>query len=195
MTQLLWNYRVAILAATAGTLVAGLLIPTLSRLLAAGIQSYEQRHSFPRVIIRSASVRGLWRMRQQWTQPRLTKAIESRRSPFPKRFLLASILVMAIYTVAHFAALYASALVPEGARTATSLSPLLTGTGVFLMTFFIDPIAALVSDEALRGQRPQRDVTYIIIWQVGARLMGTLLAQTLLVPAGLLLAMVTRWLI
>ncbi len=194
-SRLLVSYRVALLAATAGTLVAGLLVPTLSRVLTVAIAAYEQRQSLPRVVVRGASVRGMWRVRQELTQPRLAGVIEARRSPFPKRFLIISVLVMAVYTVSNFAALYASALVPEGVRTATSLSPVLTGGGVVLMTFFIEPVAALINDEALRGERPLRDATYIVIWQVGARLAGTILAQALLVPAALLLAQITRWLI
>jgi hypothetical protein len=97
--------------------------------------------------------------------------------------------------VSNFAALYASALVPEGARTAASLSPLVTGLGMILAIFLIDPVSALVTDEALRGQRPLEDATYITVWQVGARLVGTLLAQAILWPAGWALAEITRWLV
>ena len=54
--DLLTNFRVLLLAATAGTVVAGLLLPTLSRLLERGVLSYEQRRSLPRVIVRGAGV-------------------------------------------------------------------------------------------------------------------------------------------
>jgi hypothetical protein len=67
--------------------------------------------------------------------------------------------------------------------------------GVILTILVIDPIAALVVDEALRGQRPLRDATHITVWQVGARLTGTLLAQFLLWPAGWALASLTQWLV
>jgi len=192
---LLSNYRVMLLAAAAGTLIAGLLIPSLSRMLATGIATYEKRRSLPRVIVRGASVRGLWRARQELKRPRLSAVRESRRSPFPKRFLTFSILITAVFTVSNFAALYASALAPEGARTAASLAPVFTGAAVFVNIFVVGPIAALVTDEALRGERPVQDVTYITIWQVGARLVGTLLAQALLWPMGWALASMTRWLV
>jgi hypothetical protein len=190
-----WDFHVLLLAAAVGTLVAGLFIPTLSRLLAVGITSYEQRRSLPRVIIRGFSVRGLGRVQQSLTQPRLSAVRESRRSPFSWYFLVLSVLITALFTVANFAALYASALVPEGARTATSLAPLFTGIGVILASLFVEPVAALVTDEALRGERPLPDVTYITIWQVGARLAGTLLAQLFLGPMGEAMARLTRWLL
>ena len=195
MDALLFDYRIMLAAATVGTLLAGLLIPSLSRVLAAGVASYEERQSLPRVIVRSMSIRGSRRMRHELVAPRLGTVRESRRTPFPKRFLIASVLVTSVYTVSQFAALYASAWVPEGARTAVSLAPLLTGGGVLLTILLIDPVAALVTDQALRGQRPLQDVTYVTIWQVGARLVGTLLAQVILWPAGWVLATITHWLV
>jgi len=194
-TSLLNNYRIVLLGATLGTILGALGIPTLSRLLTAGVASYELRRSLPKVIIRNASVRGLWHLKKEWMPPRPGVVRQSWRSPLPKRFLAASVLVTAIYTVSNFAALYASAVVPEGARTATSLAPLFTGTGTLLNILLIDPIAAMITDEAQRGERPLADVTHITIWQIGARLAGTLLAQAFLYPAGESMAMLTRLLV
>ena len=192
---LLTTYRVQMLAATAGTLVAAQLIPSLSRILAAGVASYEKRRSLPRVIVRGATVRGLWRIQQSLAQPRISTFVEARKSPFPKRFLLASILVTALATVGSAAALYASTLVPQGARTAPSLSPLFTGIGAMLSIMWIDPVAAFVSDRALRGEQPLKTVTYITVWQVGARFVGTLLAQALFLPLSWAIAALTRLLV
>lgn len=192
---LLRSYRVLLLSATLGTLIAGLLIPSLSRALAVGIASYEKRRSLPRVVIRTATVRGLWQLRRSLHAPRLSALRASRRSPFPKRFLIFSITNTAVFTVSNFAALYASALVEGGTRTATSLAPILTGAAAVINILVVTPIAALVVDQALRGERPLEDVSYITIWQVGAHLLGTLLAQLLLWPMGWALALMTRWLV
>lgn len=193
--SLLSVYRIVVLAASVGTVVAALGIPSLSRILARGIAAYELRRSLPRVIVRGASVQGLWRITSDLVPPRLGTVTDSRRSPFPKRFLIASILTTAIAAVSNAAAMYASALVPEGARTATSLSPMLAGFGMVLSIFVVNPVAAFVTDEALRDKRPLKDVTYITIWQVGAQLIGTLAAQLLLWPAGQAIAVVARWLV
>ena len=192
---LLRNFRVMLLAATAGTLIAALLIPSLSRLLAVGIASYEKRRSLPGVVVRTATVRGLWQIRSSLHPPSLAALRASRRSPFPKRFLLFSITNTAVFTVSNFAALYASALVEGGTRTATSLAPILTGFATVINILVVTPIAALVVDEAMRGERPLQDVSYITVWQVGSRLLGTLLAQALLWPMGWALAHMTRLLV
>ncbi len=195
IASLLQVYRLVVLAASIGTVIAALGIPSLSRILARGIAAYENRRSLPQVVVRGASVQGLWRMTNDLTPPRLSAVRESRRSPFPKRFLIASVLVTAISAVSNPAAMYASALVPEGARTATSLSPLLAGFGVVLSIFIVNPVAAMITDEALRAKRPLKDVTYITIWQVGAQLLGTLGAQLLLWPAGQAIAFIARRLV
>jgi hypothetical protein len=195
VATLLETYRVVLLGASVGTLVAALLLPTLSRVIARGVASYDLRGSLPRVIVRGTSVRGLWRLRKTWKAPAPGSLRDLRRSPFPKRFLIASILATAIYTVSNPAALYASAIVPEGARTAGSLTPVVNALGTLLTIFIVDPIAALVNDQALTRDRPLRDATYITIWQLGARLIGTLVAQLLLLPTGALLAIFTRWLV
>ncbi len=193
--DLLNTYRLLLLAASVGTIIAAFLIPTLSRLLARGVDSYEKRRSLPEVVVNAASVQGLWRARHSLTTPRIGVLRELRRSPFPKRFLLASVLVTAISAVTNPATLYASALVPAGARTATSLAPMLSGFGMLLIIFVINPLAAITVDEALRGQRPLKDVTYITIWQVGAQLVGTVVAQALLFPASWVIVQITQWLI
>ncbi len=192
---LLANYRIILLGTTIGAIIGGLLLPTVSRILERGVASYQWRGSVPRVIIRGITPRGLAHIRQEAMPPRISVLRESRRSPFSPRFLSASILVTAVYTVGNFAALYASAVVPEGARTAANLAPLITSIGVLLNYLCIAPTAALVNDEALRGERPLKDVTYITIWQIGAQVLGTVLAQALLWPAGAALASITRWLL
>ncbi len=192
---LLVVYRVLLLAATMGTLVAGLLTPTLSRVLARGVDSYGKRHSMPRVVVHAASVQGLWNIRHELTPPRLQVIRQSRRSPFPKYFLLASITATAISTVSSAAAMYASALAPHAPRTAASLSPLLAGGGLLLTIFIINPIAAQVVDGALQGRRPLKDVTYITVWQVSAQLLGTLVAQLLLQPTAWVMVVITHWLV
>ncbi|MBN1872684.1 MAG: DUF2837 family protein [Anaerolineae bacterium] len=193
-SDLLRVYQIVMLSSTAGTLIAALLIPTVSRLLERGVASYEHRKSLSKVVVRGISVRGLRWFKQDFTQPRIGAVQQSRRQPFPKRFLLANILVNALATVSNFAALYASVLVPEGARTATSLSPIFAGMGLSLTVLLIDPVSALIVDETLNGKRPHSDVTYLTIWQIGARLAGTLVAQALLWPMGQVIAAITQWL-
>ena len=63
------------------------------------------------------------------------------------------------------------------------------------MVLMVDPLTAHVVDQALRGERSTTDVTAVTVWQIGGRLAGMLLAQLLLNPAAMLLAMVAGWLV
>jgi len=64
-----------------------------------------------------------------------------------------------------------------------------------LLVLLVDPVTALVTDQAVRGQRPSGDVSNVVMWQVGGKLAGTLMAQLFLVPMAELLAALTRWLV
>jgi len=105
---------------------------------------------------------------------------------------LLNIVITAVYTVGVSSTMYASALAPELARTATTLSGVINGVGTLLLVVLVDPLSALITDQALRGNRPVAQVSYIVIWQVAARFAGTLLAQALLLPAALLVVTLAR---
>jgi hypothetical protein len=90
--------------------------------------------------------------------------------------------------------MYASVLAPELARTTTTLSGGVNGVGTLLLVILIDPVSALITDQALRGKRPASEVSHIVIWQVTGRFIGTLLAQLLFFPAALLVVHLARML-
>ena len=102
-----------------------------------------------------------------------------------------NIIVTAVYTAGISATMYASALAPELARTATTLS----GVGTVLLVILIDPVSALITDQALRGSRLVSEVSHIVIWEVVGRFRGTLLAQVIFFPASLLVVHLARLLV
>jgi len=195
VSELEGELRLILLASALGVGLGALLIPSLSKWIARAVQSYELRGSLPRVIVRGLSVQGVVVLRDTVEPPKRWSVGRARRMRLPRRWLLLTVVVGAIYATTGLSALYASALVPEGARTATALPPLLNGVGVVLLVLLVDPITALVTDQAVRGQRPTGDVSNVVVWQVGGRFFGTLAAQLLLVPTAELLAWVTRGLV
>ncbi|HWI58167.1 MAG TPA: DUF2837 family protein, partial [Bacillota bacterium] len=88
--------------------------------------------------------------------------------------------------------MYASALAPDLARTSTTLSGVINGIGTLLLVILIDPVSALITDQALRGSRPAVEVSHIVVWQVAGRFIGTLLAQVLFFPAALLVVRIAH---
>ena len=194
-SQLAGILRLVLLAAAGGLVLGAALVPTLARLLERAVDSYERRRSLPRVLLRGLRIEVLPRAREDLRRPRAGALLWANQHRVPRRWILLTIVVTAFYAVGAPAAQIASALAPGGARTALSLPSYLTGVGTILMVLFVDPITARAVDLALQGERPPSDVTLITVWQIGARLMGIVLAQLLLTPVAWAFTLVVEGLV
>ena len=181
--ELTGTLRLVLLAAAAGIILGAVFVPSLARLLEQAVHSYELRGSLPRVLLRGLRIEAIPQARDDLRMPRPGTILWASRHRIPRRWIVLTVVVTALYAVGAPAAQIASALAPWGARTALSLPSYLTGVGTVLMVVFVDPITAHAVDQALRGERPPSDVTALTVWQLGARLVGVVLAQLLLVPA------------
>jgi len=187
--------RLVLLAAAAGLVLGAVAVPSLARLLARGVHSYERRRSLPRVLLHGLRVEVFPRARQELRTPRSSTLLLAGRHRVPRRWILLTVFVAALYAVAGPAAQIASTIVPRGTRTALSLSSYFNGLGTILMVLLVDPLTAHVVDQALREERPSSDVTAVTVWQIGGRLAGVLLAQLLLVPMARVFATVVGYLV
>lgn len=187
--------RLVLVAAAVGVLAGAALVPSVARLLARAVHSYERRRSLPRVVLHGLRVQVLPRARQELRTPKASAILWAGRHRLPWRWILLTVLVAALYAVAGPAAQIASAIAPWGARTALSLPSYFSGLGTILMVLLVDPLTAHVVDQALRGERPHSDVTAVTVWQIGGRLAGVLLAQVLLRPVAGAFATVVDYLV
>jgi hypothetical protein len=183
---LLRDFHIIIAAATVGTLLGAMLIPTFTALFSRAALAYEFHGSFPALLLHTLSMRGFSRISQEMRLPLPESVRQARRFSLPRSFLLLNIIVTAVYTVGIISTMYASALAPELARTATTLSGVINGVGTLLLVILIDPVSALITDQALRGDRATSEVSHIVVWQVIGRFAGTLVAQLVFLPAALL---------
>ncbi len=195
---MLWGFHLIIGAASAGTLLGAMLIPTFASLFSRGAMAYESHGSFTGLVLHSLSTRGFSRISQHFRLPLPESLRKASRFNLPRSFFLLTVLVTAVYTVGVSSTIYASALAPDLVRTATTLSGVINGVGTLLLVILVDPVSALITDQALRGSRPASAVSHIVVWQVVGRFGGTLLAQLLFVPAAWLvvkLAHLLTWLL
>jgi hypothetical protein len=192
LSGLLRDFHFVIAAASVGTLLGAMLIPSFAALFGKGATAYETYGSFPSLMLHSLSTRGLSRIGQHFRLPLPASVSKARRFNLPRSFFGLTVLVTAVYTVGVSSTMYASALVPELARTATTLSGVVNGVGTLLLVMLVDPVSALITDQALRGDRPVSAVSHIVVWQVVGRFAGTLLAQLLFVPAALLVVKIAH---
>lgn len=101
----------------------------------------------------------------------------------PKRLVVLHVLVTAIYTIGVLAALLASTLTTEHAIAASQSSGLINGIATILLTVLIDPAIGLITDKVLKGEKGIASLNKVFGLLMVSRLMGTVLAQVLLLPA------------
>jgi len=189
---LLRDFHVIIASASVGTLLGAALIPSFTSLFSRAARAYEFHGSFLALLLHTLSLRGFSRISQHLRLPLPEAVRNASRFHLPRSFLLLNIVVTAVYTVGVSATMYASALAPELARTATTLSGVINGLGTLLLVILIDPVSALITDQALRGSRPAAEVSHIVVWQVVGRFAGTLAGQLIFWPAALLVVRLAR---
>lgn len=179
------DMRLIIVAATLGTLLGGLVIPPFVQFFSRVILLFDDVGSVPRMVgMILFSPRRVWRFCSRMRLPQAGVLRSVVHSPgLPKGFLVMNILVIGIYTIGVLSALYAGALFPEFRATATLLSGIVNGIATVLVATVVDPTAARITDQAIRGVRPEADVKSMVAYLAGTRILGTLLAQVLLLPA------------
>jgi len=94
--------------------------------------------------------------------------------------------------VGVFAALYAGVLDPAVRVTSSTLSAIINGGATVMMAVFIDPHMSGMTDDVIEGRVSESQFRRAVVWLVGSRLAGTVLAQFLLVPSATLIVGVAK---
>jgi Amj-like protein len=187
------DMRWLIFSATVATILGALLIPSFHRVFAKAIEGFAVYRSVPRLIVHSLSTAGIAHFRDSLVLPaRSTVSAARHGEHLPLRFVVFNMLAEGILTIGVFAALYAGYLQPQFRATASNLSTIITGGATILMVLSIDPYLSMMTDDILDGRITEDFLRHSVVWLVGSRIAGTLLAQALLLPAALLIALVAR---
>ena len=101
---------------------------------------------------------------------------------------------MSIWTVGVFSALYAAYLRPDLRVTSSELSAIINGVATILMFMFIDPYLSMLTEEVAEGKVTEPYFRRSIVWLTGRRVMGTIAAQLLLIPAAFSIVGIAEWL-
>jgi hypothetical protein len=186
------DFRWLILSATLATAAGALLMPTAQRMFTAAIESFGRHRSVPRLLWRAPSPSGLRRLRESARLPAAENLTRLSLRGAPLRIVLYNVLATALITVGVFASLHAGYLNPELRVTANSLSPVVNGLSTVLLFVYIDPYLSVLADDVTAGRATDAFFRRCVVLFVGGRLVGTLLAQLLLVPAAHAIAVVAR---
>lgn len=183
------DMRKVIFASTVGSLFGIILIPTFLKVFNGAVKRLETNGSVPSLVVEALQVNNIKLMVKSATRPTKTMLERLRYREIPKRLLLINAVVTGIYTIGVLAANYSAILVPEQYRlAAVGSSGMINGIATILLTLFIDPKSAIITDQALRGNRPYGDVKALVVLLITTKLIGTLLGQLLFLPAAKVIA-------
>ncbi|OPX81144.1 MAG: hypothetical protein A4E52_02248 [Pelotomaculum sp. PtaB.Bin013] len=191
------DIRFVIAAATVGTIVGTALIPAFVHIFIRAIFLFEESGSVPRMIgMVIISPRRLFSLSRQFYLPRRNsfKLLSVRRIALPRTFLVLNIIVTGVYTTGVLSSLYAGALFPDFRSTAALLSAVINGIATVLAATVVDPTAASITDQAIRGERSEDDVKQMALYLSVTRFLGTIFAQAIFLPSAYFIKYVATWL-
>lgn len=191
---LLDDFRLVLMSASIAVAVGIVMVPTAQRLFARAIGYFQEHRSTTRMILRSASPAGLRTVRDSIALPHLEQLRElGRVRGVGWGVLLANCLAQALITVGVLASLYAGYLNPEYRVTASQLSAVINGFATILLFALIDPQLSVMTDDVVEGRVSEPLFRRTIVWISLSRLVGTLLAQAVFVPAAMLVAWIANY--
>ncbi|MBI5700925.1 lipid II flippase Amj family protein [Candidatus Saganbacteria bacterium] len=190
---LIYNFRMIIFAAFIGNLLGAIMSPFFISLYTRAIYRFDKTGSVPRLIVLSFHPKNMLGFIKIFKLPKKSSFQNISLKNIPKTFLVLNVLMVSIYAIGVLSSMLAGAMVPEYRVTATQLSAIVNGMATILLTLMVDPTAALITDQAVRGKRPESDVRSMVFYIIGGRILGTLLiSQLLLLPAANYIESVTH---
>ena len=188
--HLLSDFRWLLLSATAATLLGAVSIPTFQRIFSRAVRHFQTHRSIPKLLMHGFAKGGLSYIRYSVTVPSTAHLRDVRLGKELSPVVIAlNIGAQALVTVAVFSALYAGSLNPAYRVTASTLSSVVNGLATILLFVFIDPHLSIMTDDVVEGRTTEAAFRRAVVWLAGTRVVGTLVAQVVLVPAAMLIAL------
>ena len=186
------DFQWLLLSATLATIAGGLLIPTFQRLFSRAVLHFQAHRSVPKLIMHAVFKGGVGYVRDAVRMPVAANVVAVRGHGISPGITLLNVAAVALLTTGVFAAYYAGALNPAVRLTSSSLSGIINGVATIAMALFIDPHMSGMTDDVIDGRVSEPQFRKAVVWLVGSRLAGTVLAQILLLPAAMLIVTVAR---
>ncbi|AOJ39956.1 hypothetical protein WJ23_18390 [Burkholderia lata] len=190
---LLADFRWFLLSATVATIVGTFLIPTFQRYFSRAVEHFQANRSIPRLLLDACSRAGINYLRVGARLPSSQNVTQLTANTGVSWGVIAlNVAAMAIWTVGVFASLYAGYLKPDLRVTCANLSSVINGFATVVLAVVIDPQVSVMTDDVIEGRISENSFRRAITTLAGARVLGTLCAQAVLVPAALVIVRVAE---
>jgi hypothetical protein len=190
---LLADFRWMLWSATVATVLGALLTPTFQRIFSRAVVHFQANRSVPRLLLHVFLRGGLAQLKNVASMPTAANLTHIRSgSPISPLMVALNVVAIALWTTGVFASLYAGYLNPALRVTSSTLSAVVNGAATIMMVIFIDPQMSVMTDDVVEGRTTESNFRRAVVWLVGSRLVGTLLAQLILVPAAMLIVCIAQ---
>ncbi|MGE4170653.1 MAG: lipid II flippase Amj family protein [Candidatus Margulisiibacteriota bacterium] len=179
LVHLEWSFRLVILFGFLGSLMGAFLTPTAVYLFERAIRRFLHHGSLPRLFASAFIPRNFIKIIKAFRLPKFASLKRVRLSNLPKTFLIMNVVVTSVYTIGVLCSLLAGAYIPQMRSTANQLSGIVNGMATILLTVFVDPSGARITDQAFHGVRSEEDVRSVVFFMQVTRLLGTLVIAQL----------------
>lgn len=190
-SELLVVFRYVLLAATLGSIIAGFFIPTFQRMYCKAVTSFNVYRSVPKLLLYSFSKAGINQFKSNLKVPSRNNFSKFKKlDQIPYRITILNMFAVSLLSVGVLSALYAGVIGPEFRTTAITLSSVITGIATIILFVFIDPHLSIMTDDVIEGKISEAAFRTTVMFMIIGRILGTILAQVLLVPAARVIAFI-----
>jgi hypothetical protein len=186
-------FRYIILASIVGSLAGGLMIPTAHRLFSQMVRTMYQFFSITYILKQSFQLKNWKKIKTYWTIPkRQNWALVTQYQDISFKIMLIHMINNSLLTVSVLSCLLAGYLNPNLRATTISLSGFVSGLSIIGFYLYADPDMAILTDRVLAGEQSEIYYRKYMIFVIVSRIMGTILAQFLLVPLAYLVLFMAK---
>ncbi|KHD84650.1 DUF2837 family protein [Bacillus ginsengihumi] len=189
------QYRILIAVTTIGVIIGIFLFPTFINIFSrAIILLSKERGAVLSLFIKHFNLNGIKKIGSCFRMPKLSYLKGITLKTIPKRLFIVNVLITAVFTVGVLSSIYASMLVPSDyAQAALMSSGIINGVATILLTLFIDPKASVLADRVIKNQSAYIYLKSYSLTMVSSKLVGTIVAQLLFIPAAYYVAWFAKW--
>ncbi|MCY6372160.1 lipid II flippase Amj family protein [Clostridium ganghwense] len=191
--SLLFIFRWILFSTTLATIIGALLMPTFIKVFGKAVETFSIYRSIPKLLLHGFSKSGIEQFKSSVTKPKKENLAQLKNlKMIPKKIIVLNTVAFSISTVGILSSLYAGCLNPELRTTCSTLSSVINGLSTILMFIFVDPFISMLTDDVIKGKCTELQFDRCIIFIVGGLIVGTMLAQFLLVPAAKAISLIAK---
>lgn len=181
------------ISAFLGSLLGVIFIPSMQRFMYKAVEGVYKKHSVLKVLFKAIHLKTFIHLKESLTIPKKENFYRLRIiKDMPLVIISLNIIVSALVTVSVLACLYAGYISPDLRTTSLSLNGFIVGASTVIFMVVVEPHIGIMADKVIKGEFSEvyfrRYLTFVVL----ARLLGTAISFTILIPLAHLIVMLAK---